>query len=115
MSRLYMKGKKTKNTLNQEDMLHVKLDDTGGAALVTALEGVSEAVSADGDKETMEFSGHNNHHDQTASAEPVKNAKERMYDRIPLTYKTVDIICKILVALFIILMIYLVFMGGGRS
>lgn len=38
-----------------------------------------------------------------------KNSKEEFYDKIPLTFKQVDIITKVLIAIFIILMIYLVF------
>lgn len=37
-----------------------------------------------------------------------KNGKERLYDKIPLTYRQVDVLTKVLIGIFIILMIYFI-------
>ena len=37
-----------------------------------------------------------------------KNAKERLYDKVPLSYKQVDIITKVLIAVFVLLMLYFI-------
>ncbi|MDR2655498.1 MAG: hypothetical protein LBC56_05405 [Oscillospiraceae bacterium] len=44
-----------------------------------------------------------------------KNDKERLYDKIPLTYKQVDIIVKILLALLAGLLIYGIATGTGNQ
>lgn len=40
--------------------------------------------------------------------EPYKNAKEKLYDKIPLNFKQVDIITKVLIAITIGLFIFFV-------
>ena len=44
---------------------------------------------------------------------PAKNAIHRFYDKLPVTYKQVDIAVKILVALFIIFLVVGVLKGNG--
>ncbi|WP_044294263.1 hypothetical protein [Robinsoniella peoriensis] len=37
-----------------------------------------------------------------------KNAKERLYDKVPLSYRQVDILTKILISIFVIMIFYFI-------
>ncbi|WP_027292203.1 hypothetical protein [Robinsoniella sp. KNHs210] len=37
-----------------------------------------------------------------------KNAKERFYDKVPLSYRQVDILTKLLLSIFVIMMFYFI-------
>ena len=43
---------------------------------------------------------------------PPKNMKEQLYDKIPLTFKQADILVKVLLALFAVMLIIAVLTGG---
>lgn len=43
---------------------------------------------------------------------PPKNMKERLYDKIPLTFRQADILVKVLLALFVVVLIIAVLTGG---
>ena len=46
---------------------------------------------------------------QVEEKEEYKNLKERLYDKIPISLKTLDIIITVLVTIFILMMVYFVF------
>ncbi len=43
---------------------------------------------------------------------PPKNMKEQLYDKIPLTFRQADILVKVLLALFVVMLIIAVLTGG---
>lgn len=45
--------------------------------------------------------------------EPVKNAKERLYDKIPLTKKQLDVIIAVLIVAFVVVFILGALKGNG--
>lgn len=42
------------------------------------------------------------------AVEKRKNAKERLYDKVPLTYKQVDILTKVLIGILVAMMLYFI-------
>lgn len=51
--------------------------------------------------------------DREPEAEKSKNAVHRLYDKLPFTFKQVDIFVKVMVALMVALLIYGIVKGGG--
>jgi hypothetical protein len=46
--------------------------------------------------------------DQKNNGKDYKNAKERMYDKIPISLKTLDIIITILITILVLVMVYFI-------
>ena len=78
----------------QEDVL---IQDNGTDHENEAAADVKEEIMTDGTDDTAE---------ETDDRDPITVAKENFYDRLPFTYRQVDIFCKVLIGVLIAIFVY---------